>query len=107
MEFGTIEREVYVDASPEMVFEVVSSPEHIKGWWPDDASYELVPGAVGEIAFGDIGTGRKTETFTVLDVQPPRTLHVPLDPPGRRGRGLGQLAARHLRPDAIRRREPW
>ena len=73
MEFGTIKREVYVDASPEIVFEVVSSPDHIKGWWPDDASYELVPGAVGEIAFGDVGSGRKQETLTVLEVQPPRS----------------------------------
>ena len=28
MEFATIEREIYVEASPEVVFEVVSSPEH-------------------------------------------------------------------------------
>ena len=40
MEFGTIEREIYVEASPEVVFEVVSSPEHLKEWWPDDARYE-------------------------------------------------------------------
>ena len=30
MEFGTIEREVYVEASPEIVFDVVSSPEHVR-----------------------------------------------------------------------------
>jgi uncharacterized protein YndB with AHSA1/START domain len=29
MEYGSIEREIHVDASPEVVFEVVSSPEHI------------------------------------------------------------------------------
>src|SRR4051794_20306605 len=34
MEFGTIEREIYVEASPEIVFEVVSSPDHLKAWWP-------------------------------------------------------------------------
>ena len=73
MEFGTIEREIYVNASPEIVFEVVSSPEHIKGWWPDEAEYELAPGATGEIAFGDAGPDRKVETFTVVDVQAPRT----------------------------------
>lgn len=37
MEFGTIEREIYVEASPEVVFEVVSSPEHVRRWWPDEA----------------------------------------------------------------------
>ena len=30
MEFGTIEREIYVEASPEIVFEVVSSPDHLR-----------------------------------------------------------------------------
>ena len=29
MEYGSIEREIHVDASPEVVFEVVSRPEHI------------------------------------------------------------------------------
>jgi len=61
MEFGIIEREIYVEASPEVVFDVVSSPEHLKEWWPDDARYELAPGSAGEIVFGDRdagGTGR-------------------------------------------------
>ena len=40
MELGSIEREVFVDAAPEIVFDVVSSPEHVKEWWPDDADLE-------------------------------------------------------------------
>jgi uncharacterized protein YndB with AHSA1/START domain len=39
MESGTIEREIYVAASPQIVFEVVSSPEHLRHWWPDDARF--------------------------------------------------------------------
>ena len=35
MEYGSIEREIHVDASPEVVFEVVSRPEHIAQWWTD------------------------------------------------------------------------
>ncbi|WP_433825503.1 SRPBCC domain-containing protein [Actinoplanes sp. CA-015351] len=66
MEFGVIEREIYVEATPEVVFEVVSSPEHLKGWWPDEASYEVVPGSAGQISFGD-----KVERFTVVDAKPP------------------------------------
>ncbi len=73
MEFGTIEREIYVDASPEIVFEVVSRPEHLREWWPDDARYEPVAGSVGEIVFGDCDAGGKVEGFTVVDVRPPRT----------------------------------
>ena len=71
MEFGSIEREIYVEASPEVLFEVVSSPEHVKQWWPDDARYDLVPGAAGEIVFGDPAAGGGIASFTVVDVRPP------------------------------------
>lgn len=73
MEFGSIEREVYIEASPEVVFEVVSSPEHLQGWWPDEASYEPVPGSTGEIVFGPRTAGGKVVPFTVLEALPPRT----------------------------------
>ena len=73
MEFGTIEREIYVEASPEIVFEVVSSPDHLKAWWPDDAHYEPRPGAVGEVVFGDPDAGGAAVGLTVVDVRPPRT----------------------------------
>ena len=72
MEFASIEREVYVQAAPEIVFEVVSSPEHIKGWWPDEADYQAVPGAIGHISFGDVNEGGHLAALTVLTVAPPR-----------------------------------
>ena len=71
MEFGTIEREIFVEASPETVFEVVSSPDHIKGWWPDDAAYDLAPGAPGRIVFGDGEADPTVVSFTVVDARPP------------------------------------
>lgn len=73
MEFGTIEREIYVEASPEVVFEVVSSPQHLQEWWPDEAHYDPVPGSTGEIVFGDRQADGVAVPFTVLDVQPPTT----------------------------------
>jgi uncharacterized protein YndB with AHSA1/START domain len=73
MEFGSIEREVYIEASPEVVFEVVSSPEHLAGWWPDEASYEPVPGSTGDIVFGQRESGGKVVAFTVLEALPPQT----------------------------------
>jgi len=73
MELGTIEREVFVEAAPDVVFEVVSSPEHLRQWWPDEARYEPVPGSVGEIVFGDPESGGAAVAFTVLEVLPPRT----------------------------------
>ena len=73
MEFASIEREVYVAASPEVVFEVVSRPEHIREWWPDEATYDVLPGASGEIRFGDPGDGGAVEAFTVVDVRLPES----------------------------------
>jgi uncharacterized protein YndB with AHSA1/START domain len=72
VEFGSIEREVYVEASPEVVFEVVSSPDHLKQWWPDDARYDPTPGSKGEIVFGDPEAGGGVVSFAVVDARPPR-----------------------------------
>ena len=30
MEYGSIEREIYIEAAPEIVFDVVSSPHHLE-----------------------------------------------------------------------------
>ena len=73
MEFGSIEREIDVDAAPEIVYEVVSRPEHLRQWWPDDADYELVPGTPGQIVFGMHGDGPSIVGFEVVDAQPPHT----------------------------------
>jgi uncharacterized protein YndB with AHSA1/START domain len=70
MELGTIERELYIDAPPEIVFEVVSDPAHVKEWWPDEARYETVVGSPGEILFAD-DQGGKVEALTVVDLEPP------------------------------------
>jgi uncharacterized protein YndB with AHSA1/START domain len=69
MEYGSIEREIHVDASPEVVFEVVSSPEHISEWWTDDADFKATPGAVGELVWGD---RVDVVSMMVVDAQPPR-----------------------------------
>ncbi|MDT4948557.1 MAG: hypothetical protein QOJ37_1152 [Pseudonocardiales bacterium] len=73
MEFGSIEREIYVDASPETVFEVISSPEHIREWW-NGAETDLspTPGAVAEIAWGTDTAQPHIEALTVVDAEPPR-----------------------------------
>jgi uncharacterized protein YndB with AHSA1/START domain len=71
MEFASIEREVYIEASPDVVFEVVSNPDHVKQWWPDDARYEPTPGSVGEVVFGDPDAGGGVAAFTVVDARPP------------------------------------
>lgn len=73
MELGTIEREVHVDASPEIVFEVVSSPEHIREWW-NGAETDLspTPGSTAELAWGKGTAEQHVEQLTVVDADPPR-----------------------------------
>ena len=73
MEFGSIEREIHVDASPEIVFEVISSPEHIREWW-NGAETDLspTPGAVAEIVWGMATAEPHIEPLTVVDAEPPR-----------------------------------
>ncbi|MEV6833917.1 SRPBCC family protein [Streptomyces sp. NPDC051133] len=73
MEYGSIEREIRIDATPEVVYEVVSRPEHLREWWPDEAELEPVPGATGAISFGD-GTTPETKVvpLTVVEADPPR-----------------------------------
>lgn len=70
--FGTIERELHIDASPEVVFDVVSSPEHLKEWWPDEARFSPVPGEAGRIGFRQGGGDVDWLQFTVVDAAPPR-----------------------------------
>ncbi|WP_432946555.1 SRPBCC domain-containing protein [Kribbella sp. CA-253562] len=72
MEFATLEREIHIDASPEVVFEVVSSPEHVREWWPDEADYPAVAGGSGRIVFGQGTADPKVVQITVIEVEPPR-----------------------------------
>ena len=47
-EVGSIEREVRVAAPPDVVYEVLSTPEHLALWWSDDAVLGEVQDAVLE-----------------------------------------------------------
>jgi uncharacterized protein YndB with AHSA1/START domain len=72
MEFETIEREIHIDASPEVVFDVVSRPEHLREWWPDEAEFPVVPGGAGRIGFGDVTQGGTWVQFAVVEAAPPQ-----------------------------------
>lgn len=69
MEYGKLEREIRIDAPPEVVFDVVSRPEHLRMWWPDDARFEPEPGAAGELFWDGHST---VEPITVVEADPPR-----------------------------------
>jgi uncharacterized protein YndB with AHSA1/START domain len=73
MEYGTIEREIEIKASPATVFEVLTRPEHLTRWWPDDAVVEATPGATGELVFGDRSSGTaQIPQITVVEAEPPK-----------------------------------
>ncbi|HEX8305030.1 MAG TPA: SRPBCC domain-containing protein [Jatrophihabitans sp.] len=73
MEYGSIERELHVDASPEVVFEVLSSPEHIRDWWSAETRFEPVAGTASRLTWTDQASGRQQSTpFTVVEADPPR-----------------------------------
>lgn len=73
MNHNSIEREVHVEAAPEVVYEAISTPDHLRGWWPDDAELEPVRGATGVVSFGDTSTPEAMVVpVTVVDVDPPR-----------------------------------
>lgn len=103
MEHGTIEREIHIQASPATVFEVITSPEHLREWWPDEAVIEARPGATGHLVFGDpSGDDAHLPQITVLEVVPPerftfRWTH----PEGEEAReGNSLLVVFELAPDA-------
>jgi uncharacterized protein YndB with AHSA1/START domain len=73
MEYASIERELHIDASPEVVFEVLSTPEHIRDWWSAETRFEPVAGTASRLTWTEQDTGREQcAPFTVVEVDPPR-----------------------------------
>ncbi|HEV3173331.1 MAG TPA: SRPBCC family protein [Actinocrinis sp.] len=71
IEYGSIEREVRIEATPEVVYEVISTPQHLREWWPDEAELEPVPGGAGAFTFGESSPDHVAH-LTVVDADPPR-----------------------------------
>ena len=72
MEYGSIDREFSIEASPEVVFEVISSPEYIREWWSAEAVIEPREGATGELSWADGDNPRAhVSPFTVVRAEPP------------------------------------
>ena len=72
-QYSVIEREIQIEATPDVVYRVISTPEHLREWWPDDAELEPVPGGTGTVWFGERGKpGTKVVALTVVEADPPR-----------------------------------
>jgi uncharacterized protein YndB with AHSA1/START domain len=63
-----IEQEIVIEAPPEVVWELVTDPEHVGVWFGDAAQIDLRPG--GDAAFTWEGYG--TFLARVEEVEPPR-----------------------------------
>lgn len=72
MEYGSIVREIRIDAAPEIVFDVVSDPAHVQQWWADEAGYAAVPGSAGQIVLTGPGGRQVSVAFQVVEVVPHR-----------------------------------
>ena len=84
-----IEREIVIDAPVEVVWSVVTEPEHISRWFSDSADLDLRPGGRAVLHWNDFGTvqGR------VERVEPPHffSFRWAVDP-GREGLGEDPVA---------------
>ena len=53
-----IERDILIDAPVEIVWAVVTEPEHISGWFSDSVDLDLRPGGAAALSWNDYGTVR-------------------------------------------------
>jgi uncharacterized protein YndB with AHSA1/START domain len=68
MEYGTIEREIHIEATPEVVYEVITTPEHIARWWGFDVSF--TDGRMRRERRD--GSGELVVPVEVIEADPPR-----------------------------------
>jgi uncharacterized protein YndB with AHSA1/START domain len=54
-----IEREIDIDAPIDVVWAVITEPEHIKGWFTDDAELDVRQGGEGRFGWNVIATNSK------------------------------------------------
>lgn len=72
-EYGTIAREIQIDAARELVYAVITKPEHILQWWGFDASFPAVPGRDGRMTRQRRdGTGSLVMSLFVVEADAPR-----------------------------------
>jgi uncharacterized protein YndB with AHSA1/START domain len=53
---NSIEREVLIEAPVEVVWSIVTEPEHVSGWLSDSAEIDLRPGGEMVLRFDRVGT---------------------------------------------------
>lgn len=70
-EYGSITKQLRIDAPPAVVYEVVSTPEHVATWWTDEADFDSAPGGRGVLAWAGKATTKPFEVeITVVEARP-------------------------------------
>lgn len=64
-EHGSITKQIRIAASPGVVYEVISSPEHIAQWWTDAADFEPTPGSTGVLVWSERATRKRDHDYVV------------------------------------------
>jgi uncharacterized protein YndB with AHSA1/START domain len=68
-----VERDVLIEAPIDLVWEVVTEPEHLTRWFCDEVRIDLQPGGEGSLTFEAKATGRPTTvTLQIEAVDRPR-----------------------------------
>lgn len=76
MAADSVEREILIEARPEVVWRVITEPGHISRWFTDEAEVEARPGASGTLTWkpGGRGAGEKAVDsivpIRVVDAEP-------------------------------------
>jgi uncharacterized protein YndB with AHSA1/START domain len=70
-EYGSISKKIHIAASPDVVYEVVSRPEHIAQWWTDDADFVGAPGGTGVLTWNQRAVTKPFQVeITVVEAVP-------------------------------------
>ena len=64
-ERGSIRKQIHIAASPSVVYEVISSPEHIARWWSDTADVDPTPGGTGVLVWRERATTKRDHDYRV------------------------------------------
>jgi uncharacterized protein YndB with AHSA1/START domain len=65
----SVEREILIEASPEVVWSVITEPEQISRWFSDEADVEGRVGADGTLTWRPGGRGGRKELETIVPIR--------------------------------------
>jgi uncharacterized protein YndB with AHSA1/START domain len=69
---GSIEKSVHIEAPVELVWRMVTEPDHVVRWFADDIDLRATPGYEGSMTFRPESGGTVQVPITVESVEAPR-----------------------------------